>query len=458
MRSSDLLNQRGKLMDFRAVTFVWKHKAVFDVARLDGEVHVPVYKRVHNPPPEANIYLLLQSSFASLSSGAGIIAYGSDIFFPKKKARANESKDEPNDGPNDEPKAEVIRLSIERNLGEKLDRTTNKLRDKRHDLEKAMSWLSIWAIFASIIILLLVGIDFFGLLPDIKYLDIGLDLFLSITGAYCLFCTHTLKTVLTSPRGKLESSHLILFVFVIPCASLVGLLDDDVWIGSIIFGFFAPCYYKGKHWVKEVYLSPDEKVEIQYLLHGLNPDLSLLRINKFCKEFILENPANESKSKFVEKVNEIESKSKKEILYKHFELGKALVDHIFSEAEDKSPEESVDEKIVDIVKKFSLKSFFFHPDVKIIKQHYMEFSEFQRGLTLAEFFDRYPQIRHRELISKEIDAAHNALKVYSIFNDEKGIGKDKIKLTKTFSDSSIGKLTRNEIFNIIEMVKSISTQ
>ncbi|UZO04073.1 uncharacterized protein OCT59_024472 [Rhizophagus irregularis] len=52
-----LLNLRGKLMDFRAVTFVWKHKAVFDVARLDGEVHVPVYKRVHNPPPEANIYL-----------------------------------------------------------------------------------------------------------------------------------------------------------------------------------------------------------------------------------------------------------------------------------------------------------------------------------------------------------------------------------------------------------------
>ncbi|CAB4437378.1 unnamed protein product [Rhizophagus irregularis] len=57
MRSSDLPNQRGKLMDFRAVTSVWKHKAVFDVARLDGEVHVPVYKRVHNPPPEANIYL-----------------------------------------------------------------------------------------------------------------------------------------------------------------------------------------------------------------------------------------------------------------------------------------------------------------------------------------------------------------------------------------------------------------
>ncbi|POG74279.1 hypothetical protein GLOIN_2v1476273 [Rhizophagus irregularis DAOM 181602=DAOM 197198] len=68
MRSSDLLNQRGKLMDFRAVTFVWKHKAVFDVARLDGEVHVPVYKRVHNPPPEANIYLCFRRLGSKLFS------------------------------------------------------------------------------------------------------------------------------------------------------------------------------------------------------------------------------------------------------------------------------------------------------------------------------------------------------------------------------------------------------
>ncbi|RIA97083.1 kinase-like domain-containing protein [Glomus cerebriforme] len=45
-------NQRGKV-DFldlvRAATApVWKHKAVFDVARLDGEVRVSVYERVHN--------------------------------------------------------------------------------------------------------------------------------------------------------------------------------------------------------------------------------------------------------------------------------------------------------------------------------------------------------------------------------------------------------------------------
>jgi hypothetical protein len=195
-----------------------------------------------------------------------------------------------------------------------------------------------------------------------------------------------------------------------------------------------------------------------------------LRINKFCKEFILENPANESKSEFVKKVNEIESESKKKILRKHFDLGKALVDQLFHE---KPPVASVDEGIREIVEKFSFKSNFifplFNPDVKSsIKQHYMEFSEFQRGLTLAEYFDRYPYTRHKKLLSKEIDAAHNALKIYSIFNDEndkgnddkgiKGIGECKIELTKTLSDSFIGKLTRNEIHNIKEMVKPISVQ
>ncbi|GBB99293.1 hypothetical protein RclHR1_34740001 [Rhizophagus clarus] len=53
MRDSELPNQRGKPMDFldlvRAATSpVWKQKAVFDVARLDGEVSVSVYERVHN--------------------------------------------------------------------------------------------------------------------------------------------------------------------------------------------------------------------------------------------------------------------------------------------------------------------------------------------------------------------------------------------------------------------------
>jgi len=56
MRDSD---SRGKPMDFldlvRAATSpVWKQKAVFDVSRLDGEVHVSVYERVHNNAQSEN--------------------------------------------------------------------------------------------------------------------------------------------------------------------------------------------------------------------------------------------------------------------------------------------------------------------------------------------------------------------------------------------------------------------
>ncbi|CAG8545913.1 1242_t:CDS:2 [Acaulospora morrowiae] len=53
-RESDLpMSRGGKQMDFMelvriATNPVWKHKVVFDVARLDGEVHVSVYERVHN--------------------------------------------------------------------------------------------------------------------------------------------------------------------------------------------------------------------------------------------------------------------------------------------------------------------------------------------------------------------------------------------------------------------------
>ncbi|CAB4391205.1 unnamed protein product [Rhizophagus irregularis] len=59
MRHSDLPNQRSKPMDFldlfrAATTPVWKHKAVFDVARLDSKVHVSVYERVHNNAQSEN--------------------------------------------------------------------------------------------------------------------------------------------------------------------------------------------------------------------------------------------------------------------------------------------------------------------------------------------------------------------------------------------------------------------
>ncbi|RGB33323.1 hypothetical protein C1646_761852 [Rhizophagus diaphanus] len=59
MRDSDLPNQRNEPMDFldlvrAAATPVWKHKVVFDVARLDGEVHVSVYERIHNNAQSEN--------------------------------------------------------------------------------------------------------------------------------------------------------------------------------------------------------------------------------------------------------------------------------------------------------------------------------------------------------------------------------------------------------------------
>ncbi|CAI2167730.1 16521_t:CDS:2 [Funneliformis geosporum] len=64
IRDSDLpISRGGKQMEFldlvRAATSpVWKQKAVFDVARLDGEVRVSVYERVHNSQPEIFLGLL----------------------------------------------------------------------------------------------------------------------------------------------------------------------------------------------------------------------------------------------------------------------------------------------------------------------------------------------------------------------------------------------------------------
>ncbi|RGB33742.1 hypothetical protein C1646_669105 [Rhizophagus diaphanus] len=270
-------------------------------------------------------FRLLQSSFASIISGGGIIALGSNYFF------LNKDKDESKS----EPKDEVIQLY------------------------------------------------FFGLLLDIKYLDVGLDILLSLTGIYYLVCECILK----------------------PYAS------------------------KDRHWIKEVYLSPDKKVEIAYLLCGLNPDISLLRVNKFYKELRLSTATEKTplllhtkksiddKSEFIESVNDIEYKANRQIFEEFFYLGAVLAKCLGGEVPSKYSQRETEYK--EIIDKFS----FIKSDVEKIRKHYIVFDRFRSGLTLVEFFDKYPKQKHEKLLPEVIEVAHNALKVYYIFSK---IGEDKI--------------------------------
>ncbi|RIA81252.1 hypothetical protein C1645_790831 [Glomus cerebriforme] len=395
----------------------------------------------------------LQSSFASLISGGSIIAFGSSILFPDKKASSDDSKDE--------PKVDAIRLCIERDLGEILDKTTKKLREKKDNLERAKSWQSIWAILGSIVVLFLVGIDFFGFLPDVKYIDIGLDCFLSLTGVYFLSCACILNSVLSNPIEKLEKNHLILFFLVIPCAYFDGLIRDEISISKILKYTFRP-REDDEHWIKEAYLSSDEKVEIMYLLRGLNPDLFHLRVKKFCKEIkeesisaeysteetplIVSQPVDSTgQLEFIKSVNEIKSEANRKVLNKYFSLGEALAECL-ENPQNSQRVPNKDSDIEDIVKKFS----YIESDVKEICKHYIKLKEVGRGLTLTEFFDKHSRKIKQNLFTEEINVAHNALKVYSIF---KGIGKKRINQIKTVSASSIGKFTRNEIIKIIGKYK-----
>ncbi|PKY55289.1 hypothetical protein RhiirA4_474634 [Rhizophagus irregularis] len=388
-----------------------------------------------------DVFRLLQSSFASIISGGSIIALGSSYFF------FDNDKDESKN----EPKDEVIQLCMKGDLGEKLETTTMTLREKKNDLEQAMSWQSIWAIHASIAVLLLVGIDYFGLLPDIKYLDVGLDFLLSLTGIYYLFCECILKSVLSNPREELEQNHLILFLFVIPCALSVGLLEsNETRIWTIIFYFFRPYASKDRNWIKEVYLSRDEKVEIAYLLRGLDPDISLLKVKKFNEELNENTPLQynkksvDDKSKsFIESVNDIEFNANQQIFEEYYNLGEALEKCLRGNV---SPGYSQRPEYKEIIEKFS----FIKSDVEKILNHYIDFYNSGSGLTLKKFFAKYPKQKHKNLSDEEIYVAHNALKVYCIFNK---IDKGKIEKFKKFPAHSIGKFTRNEIFEIIVEVE-----
>ncbi len=379
----------------------------------------------------------LQSSFASLISGGSIIGFGSRIFFSNKKT-SDDSKDE--------PKKEAIRLCIKGNLGEKLDKTTKKLLDKKGNLERAMSWQSIWAIFGSIVVLFLVGIDFFGFLPNIKYIDMGLDVVLSVTGVCFSYCACVLQSVLSEPIEELEKSRLKLFFTVIPCAWMDGLMySDEITILTIMDYAIHPKKSRNEPWVKESYLSSDERVEIMVLLRGLNPDISHLGVDKFYKELMIpENPTEKSPLVvgFIDSVNEIESKARQEVLEKYFILGEALAECLKNQRKPK------DRSVEVIVEKFSSIKF----DEEICK-HYINLDIFGRGLTLSEFFDRHSRKRPQNLLPEEIKCAHNALKVYSIFNEINGIGKGNIKRIKMVSVSSIGNFTKNEIIDIIEKFK-----
>lgn len=381
-------------------------------------------------------FKFIQSGFASVVSGGGIIGFGSTILFSKNGASDGSTKDEFKD--------EAIRLCVERDLGEKIDKTTKKLREKKYALQTAKSWQAIWSIYASIIVLILVGIDFFGFLPDIEYIDIGLDLLLSLGGMYFFGCVCMLYILLSTPRDKLEKNRFILYVFVVPCAFWDGLISTD-----------------GDHWVKEVYLSQDERAEIMYLLRGVNPEISHLRIERFYNELksnlpsektpLMNDKQDKHKTDFVNSIDQIESKARQEVLIKYFELGEELSKWLNNDDSDKpdNPDNTDNSGIAGIINKFrrSIKS-----DKKEIKKYYLDFQRFHRGITLPEFFEK--NTRPKELIDKEIKTAHNALKVYSVFNGIKQIdpvGSDKlINRIKTFSASSIGEFTRNEIFNIID--------
>src|SRR5207248_2178219 len=138
---------------------------------------------------------------------------------------------------------------IEEKLGDKLREMTRKLQEKKDYLKRASLWQTKWAIIYSIIIFLLVMIDFFGFSLSDKYNvniffslsnGIELDCLISLIGIYFMTCACALHSVFTNPRKKLEKYRLIHFLFVI---HFNDLMNDN---------------YDSGYWIKGVYLSLDE--------------------------------------------------------------------------------------------------------------------------------------------------------------------------------------------------------
>ena len=124
------------------------------------------------------------------------------------------------------------------------------------------------------------------------------------------------------------------------------------------------------------------------------------------------------------------------VLNEYFSFGEALVERLKGQTPNDTQRE---QSIMEIVNKFP------STETEEIRKHYIELDKFIRGLTLDEFFYNYPR-KMQGLTAEEVTLAHNALKIYSIFNS---IGRDKIKLIKTFSATTIGKFHRDEIVKII---------
>jgi hypothetical protein len=153
----------------------------------------------------------IQSYFVSLVSVGSIVAFGGKFLFSDKKPPTGNTKCD--------PKNDAIRLCIKGELGEKIDDTTKKLVRRKINLGRAKSMQTIWATLSSIVVLFLVGVDYYGFLPG-KYLSIGLDCFLSLTGIYFLICACIFYCILSYPREEVEKNNFILYFFVIPCAFL----------------------------------------------------------------------------------------------------------------------------------------------------------------------------------------------------------------------------------------------
>ncbi|KAF0532151.1 hypothetical protein F8M41_011429 [Gigaspora margarita] len=172
-----------------------------------------------------------------------------------------------------------------------------------------------------------------------------------------------------------------------------------------------------------------------------------MKVEKFCDELGLVNTEStsllgtnknySSKSRFIESINQIELRAKNEIFENYFNLGESLTKCLKINSQDFN---NVIGK--EIIRKFS------SIDSSIKGQILTHFFDF--GKELSGFFERYPQKKPKNLLAEEIDVAHNALKIYNIFNE---IGKNKIKQIKTFSVSTVGKFTKNEVNFIIDANK-----
>ncbi|CAG8552432.1 9090_t:CDS:1 [Racocetra fulgida] len=396
----------------------------------------------------------VQSSFASLVSGGSIIAFGgSFLFTSSEKPTIDVQENDPKDG--------AIKLCIERRLWEKLEETIKKLRKKRELLETVLGYQAFWSVMASIVVLILVGADFLGLYPDNIYVGIGLNCLLSLAGIYFIYCAFRLYSVVSTPRKVLQRNRWVFFLFVVPCSLMVGLTE---WNWMILYYAITPRILWGKkdgknksledlQLIEDVNLSPDDKVEILCLLRGLNPDISHMRIERFCDELGIDkypelipllgtnNMNYSSKSGFIESINKIESQAKNEIFEKYFYLGESLVKCLNSDSQDFNMNDE------EIIRKFA------SIDSSAKKQIYIHL--FKLGKELSEFFEHSPQEKPKNLFPEEIEVAQNAIKIYSIFVK---IGIEKIKLIRTFTVSTVGKFTNNEVKSIVATYKKFSAK